>query len=187
MRYKTNDIGESGLAIDVSVTPAWMAQECAELGGEVGPDGLRFAGRIEPNGEDFLLRGKLAGSLQLTCVRCLEPTRLPVDVDVAVIFVEGPEGDAPPAKAKDKDKDVVNLAEGDDGDIAVFQNGVIDIGPEIREELFLAVPFSPRCEPECLGICLTCGVNRDKSPCDCEERENLKRSPFAELAKLKSS
>jgi uncharacterized metal-binding protein YceD (DUF177 family) len=180
MRYKTNDIGEHGLAVDVPLSPAWLAENCPDLGGELGAAGVRFVGRLESTGDDFLLRGKLSGALNFTCVRCLEPTTLQVDADMAVIFVEGPDESHLP-----KGKDVVNLDEGDDGDFALFQDGVIDIGPELREELFLAVPYSPACEPECLGICLVCGENRAKTPCDCEEREKLKRSPFADLANLK--
>ena len=182
MRYKTNDIGEHGLAVDVPISPAWLAEKCSELGGEMGPDGLAFSGRLEVTGDDFLLRGKLQGSMKFTCVRCLEPMVMPIEADMAVVFVEGPDESKLP-----KGRDVVNLAEGDDGDFALFQDGVIDISPELREELFLAVPYSPRCEPECLGICLVCGGNRDKVACDCEEREKLKASPFADLAKLKAS
>ncbi len=182
MRYKTIDIGELGLDVDLPLDSAFLAEHLADLEATLAPEGLRFRGRLEPIGDDFLLRGKLNGALQFTCVRCLEPTKLPIDLDLAVSFVEGEE-DAKVPQGDEK----VDLDEGDPGDFAVFQNGVIDLAPEFREELLLAVPYSPRCEPECLGICPICGVNRDKTPCDCAEQQTLKRSPFAELAKkLKS-
>lgn len=182
MRYKTNDIPEGGLGVDVPLTEAWLGENCGDLGARLAPGGLRLRGRLEPTGDDFLLRGKLKGALEFTCVKCLEPTRLAVDVDVAVSYVEGPEEDrAKPTPPGDEDED-----EGE-GDFITFQDGVIDLGPEIRDEIFLAVPYSPKCEPECLGICPMCGVNRDKTPCTCEEQQNLARSPFADLAKLKKS
>ena len=186
MRYKTIDIGELGLDLDLSLDAAFLEQHLADLEGKLAPEGLHFHGRLEPLGEDFLLRGKLKGALEFTCVRCLEPTKLPIDVDLAVSFVEA-EADKIPHGKVPQSGETVDLSEGDPGDFAVFQDGVIDLAPEFREELFLAVPYSPRCEPECLGICPHCGTNRDKSPCNCEEQQSLKRSPFADLAKkLKS-
>lgn len=181
MRYKTIDIGEHGLDVDLSLDASFLAEQLPDVEGQLAPEGLRFRGRLEPLGDDFLLRGKLAGALQFTCVRCLEPTKLPIDLDLAVSFVEGESEPGPRGDEK------IDLDEGDPGDFAVFQDGVIDLAPEFREELLLAIPFSPRCEPECAGICPHCGANRDKNPCNCEAQQNLKRSPFADLAnKLKS-
>jgi uncharacterized protein len=177
MRYKINDIGEAGLEVDLPLTARWLAEHCPELEGSLGSAGLQLTGRIERSGEDFLLRGTLRGSFSMNCVRCLEPTEVPIEVTLAVVFVERPEGERDDAAAPETD---------DEADTVSFADGVIDLAQEIREEIFLSVPMSPRCEPECLGICAHCGGNRDRNPCDCEERARAAESPFAALAKLRS-
>ena len=176
MRYKTTELGEAGVDVNLDLSATWLAESCPELEGELGPDGLRLDGRIERTGDDFLLRGSLRGALRMQCVRCLESTVIAVDVGIAVQFIED---DPNLVESNDEDDD-------DDGDLVRFADGIIDLTDEIREEICLALPMSPRCEPECGGICAVCGRNRDRDPCDCEERQRAAMSPFANLAKLKS-
>lgn len=181
MRYKTRQIGEDGLDIDLAVTGPWLARECAEAGVEPTDEGLKFTGRLERTGggadEEFLLRGQLRGAVTMPCARCLEPTRVPLNVPVVVSFVE---------KLPEKAEGGFVEIESDAGDFVVIEDGEIDLAHELREEILLALPMSPRCEPECLGMCPSCGANRDKDPCDCAERAKVAASPFAMLAKLKS-
>jgi uncharacterized protein len=176
MQFKVKDIGESGLDVDLAVTPAWLAEACAEL--ELRPDqeGVRFKGRIEPTGQDFLLRGHLTGGLLLPCARCLEPARFELDVDVSVVYVErAGEDDV------EDDDDAVDAP-----DVLFFEEGVIDLAPELRDEIMLAVPVSVVCREDCLGLCPICGGNRNLTPCDCAEKAQQSQSKFAALAKLKS-
>ena len=79
MRFKINEIGDGGLPVKVSVTSEWLAATCPDLDAHPGPDGLRFKGQITPTGDDYLLRGELAGDLDTPCARCLEPARVHVD------------------------------------------------------------------------------------------------------------
>ena len=46
---------------------------------------------------------------------------------------------------------------------------VIDITEDVRQTLLLAVPLKLLCTDECLGLCPTCGVNRNITTCDCRE------------------
>lgn len=177
MRYKVKDIPDEGLDLDLPVTAKWLAAACGDAGAEVAPEGLSLTGRLEPSGDDFLLRGRLRGAVSMTCGRCLEPTRVPLDVPVIVSFVE-----KLPERAEGGHVEVETA----DGDFVTFEDGVIDLEQELREEILLALPMTARCEPECAGICPTCGKNRAIEPCGCAERERAARSPFAALAKLKS-
>jgi uncharacterized protein len=177
MRYKTKDIGDEGLDLDLPVTPQWLAAAIGDAGAELAPEGLSLVARLEPSGDDFLLRGRLRGAVSMPCGRCLEPTRVPIDVPVTVSFVE-----KLPERAEGGHVEV----ETDDGDFVVFEDGVIDLEHELREEILLALPMAPRCEPECAGICPICGKNRAHNACDCADRERAALSPFAALQKLKS-
>jgi uncharacterized protein len=180
MQFKAKDIGEDGVDVDLAITPAWMEANCAGIAGvaggvEVRPAarGLRFQGRLEPSGDDYLLRGQLAGALTTTCSRCLEPAQLPLQNDVSVLFVEQEPDDADDEEALDAP------------DVMTFENGVIDLGAELRDEILLAIPTQVLCKEDCAGLCPVCGENRNLTPCDCAEKQRLAQSKFASLGKLK--
>jgi uncharacterized metal-binding protein YceD (DUF177 family) len=43
----------------------------------------------------------------------------------------------------------------------------IDLKPEIREEIILDYPIKPLCSPNCKGLCLKCGKNKNEGGCNC--------------------
>ncbi|MGA7741166.1 MAG: DUF177 domain-containing protein [Polyangia bacterium] len=172
MRYKTKDIGDEGLDIRVAVTEAWLKAESPDVDMRPSEEGIVFTGRLELAGDEYLLRGTLRGGLVTPCVRCLEPATLALDVPVTLTFVERAE----PSGEEEED---------DDEDVITFQDGAIDLGPEIRDELLLALPMGPLCREDCAGICPTCGVNRNLTPCSCAERP-AGGGKFAARAKVKA-
>jgi uncharacterized protein len=174
MRYRIKDIGDAGLEVQVPITAAWLGTECPGLEVEPAPRGLALEGRLEPSGgEDYLLRGDLRGALMTPCGRCLEPAQVDVDIPIIVSYVETDE---------EGDED---LAEDDDGDVRPFSGGEIDLGPELRDEIILALPIGPLCRPDCAGICSVCGGNRNAKPCDCEEKQRMASSKLSALKDLK--
>jgi uncharacterized protein len=172
MRYKTKDIGEGGIDVCVDVTQAWLAAECVDVLVGMSQAEVRLEGRLEPAGAGYLLRGQLRGELKVPCARCLEPAPVAIDAPMAVAFVEKRE--ASPTDDPDEQQD----------DVVVFEHGVVDLGPPIRDEVLLAVPMSAVCRPDCAGICITCGRNRNLTPCDCE-RPPIDTSKLGALAKIK--
>lgn len=44
---------------------------------------------------------------------------------------------------------------------------LIDLNPEIREEVILDYPIKPLCRPDCLGLCSKCGKNLNEGKCAC--------------------
>ncbi|MDZ4694178.1 MAG: DUF177 domain-containing protein [Deltaproteobacteria bacterium] len=174
MRYDIKDIGEDGIDLDLALGAKWLREQCPDLELSNDTDTLHLSGRLESVGEDFLLRGRLDGELTVSCVRCLEPLKLEIDVDLTVSYIERK------ADAAGDDEEGV-----DDGDFALFSNGKIDLAPQLREELLLALPMHPGHEPACLGICAICGANRDRNPCDCERKVREATSPFSALGSLK--
>jgi uncharacterized metal-binding protein YceD (DUF177 family) len=174
MQFKVKDIGEQGVDVDLPVTATWLAAHCPDLEAKPGPEGLRFTGRLELSGQEYLLRGQLVGALSTTCSRCLEPAALTLDVPVSVVYVE---------KGRNGGDDDDTL---DAPDVLTFEEGVVDLGPEVRDEILLAFPVSVLCGPDCAGLCSVCGGNRNLKPCECAEREAAKVSKLAGLAKFKS-
>jgi uncharacterized protein len=181
MQLKAKDIGEEGVDVDLAVTPAWLEQQVPDAGVRPAPEGLRFHGRVEPSSpsfQEFLVRGKLEGALVTPCSRCLEDATLPVDVDVSVLFVE--KDSRKVSGANDEEDDDPAL---DSPDVLSFQDGVIDLAEELREEILLALPTQVLCREDCKGLCPVCGGNRNQVPCQCEEAQKLAQSKFAKIAK----
>ena len=176
MEFKAKDIGEEGVDVDLRLTPSWLEGNLPGIDVKPAPEGIRFEGRLEPSGDDFLLRGHLGGALITPCSRCLEPATLALDTDVSVMFVE--------KEPADEDEDDESL---EAPDVLTFDNGVIDLGSELRDEILLAIPTQVLCKEDCAGLCPVCGGNRNLEPCDCAEKQRLAESKFASLASLKKT
>lgn len=110
-----------------------------------------------PSGE-VVVRGTFSGSLSRECRRCLDPVTVPLEEEIDLLFV--PEDEL--AQEADEDDDVrrFNLA-----------SGTLELGRAVREEAILAAPLYVECDPECRGLCPSCGVNRNEEDCDCTLKE----------------
>ncbi len=58
----------------------------------------------------------------------------------------------------------------------------IDVSGPAQDELALALPATPLCKPDCLGLCPTCGTDLNKEPCGGHGDDSS--SPFAVLKDL---
>jgi len=171
MRYKVKEIGEAGIDIRVELGLPWLTAECSDAKLSPSDKGLYFKGSLESVGEGYLLRGNLRGWVTGQCARCLEDAGIPIDLSLVFNFVEElPE--------EDEEED------GDEDERVLIENGVVDIGPTLRDELLIALPMSPICSETCLGICPSCGTNRNATRCSCSESPRAD-SKFSVLAKMK--
>ncbi len=83
----------------------------------------------------LLVRGAVDVQAVLTCSRCLTEITTPMHVEVAQLVEDG-------AGAEDDDHDDRYHTSGDE----------LDLEPILRDEVLLAMPLRPRCEPECEGL-----------------------------------
>ena len=44
---------------------------------------------------------------------------------------------------------------------------MIDLDPDIREEIILSYPINPLCSDDCKGLCPRCGHNLNEGGCNC--------------------
>ena len=87
------------------------------------------------------VRAPWAGS----CRRCLAPATGELALPVREHFTEGGDGE-----------ETYPLADGE-----------VDLEPLVRDAVLLELPQAPLCRPDCLGLCPTCGANRNEEPCSC--------------------
>ena len=52
---------------------------------------------------------------------------------------------------------------------------VVDITDDVRQEIILAYPMFPICQPDCRGLCSRCGQNLNIAPCSHHTAEHQNR------------
>ena len=167
-------IPETGLERTIDLGPEWFARWREEDPGLEFPGG-RITGTVDlaKHGRDILVRGHLAGHLDLACSRCLEAFAAPVEADFDLLLVPGPEA----VTGEDEELSQPDL------DLDYYTGESIDLGSLLREQIILMIPLKPLCAEACQGLCPRCGANLNRETCSCKMEKS--DSPFAQMAKLK--
>jgi uncharacterized protein len=119
------------------------------------------SGDIRQKGQRVRVHGRVSGSVQVECDRCLKLATLPVDSRFDVEYVTAEDYQAQRA---------VELGE-DDLNLSVFDGEAVDIDELVTEELLLAVPDHVLCNESCKGMCAVCGVDKNSAECNCDTQQ----------------
>ena len=132
-----------------------------EVGGEadtyqiVAPVELEFD--IHKDKDKFRLVGRVRTELELTCSRCIETYRFPIDAEFDQRYLPSS------AASSEADREV----EEDDLETSYYTDDEIDLSQLMREQFYLALPMKPLCVETCLGLCVQCGANLNRETCTC--------------------
>ena len=136
--------------------------EARELGlpTEEWPGAIRGVLVVERSGDRVTVRGDLAGTAHLECVRCLREFDCSLVAPI-VVFADR-SGTSDPREERDLVRDEYML----------FHDGrQLDLREMVRESMLLEVPISPRCREDCPGLCPKCGAELNDGPCvECATR-----------------
>jgi uncharacterized protein len=124
----------------------------------VDPVELRF--KVRKDKDRYRLVGKVTTVLELTCSRCLEPFRLPVESSFDIRYL-------PASENTGEGEDEV---EEDDLSDAFYRDEQIDLRQLLEEQFYLTLPMKPLHSEDCKGLCSNCGVNLNETTCNCEVR-----------------
>jgi uncharacterized protein len=134
----------------------------ADLGTDVLgiPEGsdLDLELRLEAVTEGVLVSGTVRGRASGECVRCLADVVVDVDADLQELYVHA---DRAAAAA---DSGGHHSAADPDDDLRRLDGELIDLEPALRDVTVLALPFQPVCDPDCPGLCVTCGISLAADP-----------------------
>src|SRR5579884_190526 len=119
----------------------------------------------------ILGRADVASLIDLQCDRCLEPFRSEIRFAFAEEYL--PVIDVSTGRPVQSERT--------DETFFISPKHVVDLTEAARQHLLLAAPMHRLCREECLGLCPTCGTNRNVESCRCSEETE---SPFSELAAL---
>lgn len=118
-------------------------------------------GRASRKGQEVRLRGQITARAEVECDRCLKAVAVPVETDFDVTYIPASEYAA---------RDAAEL-QPDDLLLSVYEGDSIDLDEIVREQILLALPERALCREECLGLCPTCGTDRNLEACNCREQE----------------
>jgi len=97
--------------------------------------------RLEAVMEGVLVSGTVTAPLAGECGRCLEQFDDEVTTDLQELYVY------PGERTTGEDADELPQLVGD----------LLDLEPALRDAVVLDLPLTPLCEPDCPGLCATCG------------------------------
>lgn len=121
--------------------------------------------QVHNTGKLLFARGVIEAELRVSCSRCLEEFNYPMKLSFEDEFIFA-------SQATEEQRETAFLYEKDE----------IEIGERILEHLILSLPMKFICSPECRGLCPECGVNLNRSQCQCAHEKTDSR--WADLAKL---
>ena len=98
--------------------------------------------------DGILVRGTVSGLVHAECARCLDPITWDEEVELTELFLfpTSREGEEP----------------GEDD--LVLEDDLLDLEPVVRDAVVLRLPLSPVCQPDCPGLCSSCGARLADDP-----------------------
>jgi uncharacterized protein len=99
---------------------------------------VRYDLFAQVQGSAVLVTGKLQTPATLRCSRCLKSFEQPLRIDQFVFHQE------------------------------LGSEDFVDLTANIREDIILELPQRALCQPDCRGLCPTCGKDLNESACQCK-------------------
>jgi uncharacterized protein len=99
---------------------------------------LTGTAKITRTTQGLLVQAKITAFTQAECVRCLTSSAQSLEIDFTELYTFSFLSDA-------------------ESGLILPEDGYIDLGPLVREYMFLEIPINPLCHPDCQGICAVCG------------------------------
>lgn len=106
--------------------------------------------RVSRAAQGLLVQIQLSAEQPAECVRCLKNFMQRLEINDTELYAFN--------------RDSVTQS-----GLLVPENGKIDLEPIVREEMILAAPISPLCNPGCKGLCPICGGDLNLETCNHQE------------------
>ena len=136
-------------AVDLDLANARLASDV-----EISGTALKTAGGVG-------LTGRLTGTVEIDCDRCLEPVDVPIDIELDLEF----------APKQQLGSDANLELRPDDLKLDAIEGGELDLAEIAREQVLLDLPQQYFCREDCKGLCEKCATNLNLKDCDCEDDE----------------
>lgn len=125
-----------------------------------------FRVTVSNAGAGIVAYGSISARVSATCSRCLCTFEDILEGEVVGFYVRSADETPHEEEAERVDSE-----------------GVIDIGPALMAALVIEAPFAPLHDPECAGLCATCGADLNTETCHCDKAVSDEH-PFVALKDL---
>ena len=120
-----------------------------------GSEKINFLSKVNLKGDLSILDNiislscTLKADLELTCSRCLDKFKYPLELKIEEKFTNNPD----------------NV----DEEIFFIEGESIELTPIIQNNIMLALPIKRLCKHNCKGLCPKCGSNLNIADCGCDK------------------
>ena len=104
----------------------------------------------------YSLSARVAWRGELECSRCLASYPFAHEEEFLLILRR-----RAPVAADEMSLDREDL------DTFFYDDPVVPVAPIVEERIQMAIPMKPLCSEDCLGLCPSCGADRNNSECNC--------------------
>ena len=140
----------------------------------IGPVSLLANARKGDIPAEYLADGTTTFTADFLCARCVEPFPFANSSEFHLRFRPRPE--------LSEENDELEITP-DELDIEFYTERSIELRHLAAEQIQLSIPMKPLCTEGCLGLCPTCGANRNGERCSCQSLVADER--FAVLAGIR--
>lgn len=138
-----------------------LAEDIQDLGEEVKLTcPIEGVIRLIHTTDGVLVSGQFHTEVELTCSRCLESFSAAIDFTLEEEF-------RPTIDISTGGK--LARVDGEDEATLIDDQHIIDLLEVMRQDILLALPPHPLCNPDCAGLCSQCGQNLNEGSCNCEQ------------------
>jgi len=119
---------------------------------------------VDKSETHIYIKAAVKSKLHFSCDRCLEEFEQELSGDLKLYFEIVSQGGL---------GHLVDENGNQDDSVRVFRSDmkVIDLTPDSRDILLLAIPLKTICSEDCKGICPRCGTDLNNSSCSCKNKE----------------
>lgn len=131
----------------------------------IGP--VSISAEVTHAGETFHVQGKVSGSFQAECDRCLSSFKSPFQNEFQGDFMRVHSGRHSVRTDFEAERDLPDP----EADLFQFQGDVINLTGLVNEAILLAIPMKYLCRTDCKGLCPSCGIPKGTKSCGCKVEE----------------
>lgn len=127
----------------------------------LGPVSIQANAQTGDLPREYVADGTVSFTADLECSRCAEPFPFANASTFHVVFRPRPEAS--------RENEEVEITAEEELDVEFYSERSIPLRDLALEQVQLSLPMKPLCDDNCLGLCPTCGANRTREKCACEE------------------
>lgn len=150
--------GPQAYRAEFSIEPKELGRE--EVLG-VGPVSIQATADVGDLVGEYVANGSVSFTADLECSRCAEPYPFANTSTFHVVFRPRPEAS--------RENEEVEITAEEELDVEFYSERSVPLRELAFEQVQLALPMKPLCDDNCLGLCPTCGANRTREKCACDE------------------